>query len=371
MFNPILENPSPDFDELIRVLKGEKEPTHVPLVELRHHEDIIKLIVEDYMGETWAEVWDDPDHYYRLRVMMYYRLGYDYVASAKGGWSNLPQPKRRMADDTAEISRGKQREWVEEGIGIIENWEDFESIPWDRVEAQTSHYEHMARYLPDGMKIIARTRYFADIFEKLLGIEGMAYMLYDDPELAETVFEVWGQKVLKHFEEIMAIDSIGAVFHGDDMGHKTGTLIAPNDLKRLVLPWLKKFAAVAHANGKPFFLHSDGNLFRSDLMDVLIDDVKIDGFHSFQDIILPVTEFKARYGQRVAALGGVDIDKLVRSKEADLRAYIRNILEVCMPGGRFGLGCGNIVANYIPIQNYFILLEEARNWQAVSYGKHP
>jgi len=160
----------------------------------------------------------------------------------------------------------------------------------------------------------------------------------------------------------MSIDAIGAVFHGDDMGHKTGTLISPNDLKRLVLPWHKKFAAIAHEHNKPFFLHSDGNIYKSDLMDVLIEDVKIDGFQSFQDIILPVTEFKARYGDRIAVLGGVDIDKLVRLEETELRSYIRNILDTCMPGGRFGLGCGNIVANYIPIENYFILLEEARSW---------
>ena len=218
MFNPVIENPQPDFDELIRILKGEQEPNRVPLVELRHHEDIIKLIVEDYMGETWAEVWDDPEHYYQMRVKMYHHLGYDYVASAKGRWSNLPEPKRRVGSDTSSISRTQQREWAEEGVGIIENREDFEKIPWDKVEAETAHYEHMAKYLPDGMKIIARTRYFADIFEKLLGIEGMAYMMFDDMELVETVFEVWGQKVLAHFEEIMAIDAIGAVFHGMTWG---------------------------------------------------------------------------------------------------------------------------------------------------------
>ena len=63
------------------------------------------------------------------------------------------------------------------------------------------------------------------------------------------------------------------------------------------------------------------------------EDVRIDAFHSFQDVILPVADFKARYGDRVATLGGVDLDHLTRMDEASLRGYVRNILERCMPGG--------------------------------------
>jgi len=76
-----------------------------------------------------------------------------------------------------------------------------------------------------------------------------------------------------------------------------------------------------------------------------------------------VADFKARYGDRVATLGGADVDKMARLDEASLREYIQSILEQCMPGGRFALGTGNSVANYIPLQNYFIMLEEGRRWQ--------
>ncbi len=362
MHSPMLDNPTPDFDELTGILLGQRQPDRVPLVDLRHHPDIMKAIVEEYMDQAWVDVAVSPEQYYRQIVMMYYHLGYDYVASSKGNWLNLPKPKERVTADTAAMAQSK-RVWTEEGTGLITSWEDFEKMPWDEIEADIKPYELTAPHLPPGMKIIARTRYFADIFEKLFGLEGMCYLLYDDPKLVETVFEVWGQKVLSHFKTIMSMDAIGAVFHGDDMGHKTGTLISPRHLKQLVLPWLKKFAEVAHAHDKPFFLHSDGNLFKGDLMDALIDDVKIDGFHSFQDIIMPVTEFKTRYGSRVAVLGGADIDKLTRLDEPELRAYIRHILEVCMVGGRFGLGCGNIVTNFIPLKNYFIMLDEARHWR--------
>ena len=100
-------------------------------------------------------------------------------------------------------------------------------------------------------------------------------------------------------------------------------------------------------------------------MEDLIEDIQIDAFHSFQDVILPVADFKARYGDRVATLGGIDMDKLASLDEESLRTYIRDVLEQCMPEGRFALGSGNTIANFIPLANYFILLEEGRRWSAV------
>ena len=45
-----------------------------------------------------------------------------------------------------------------------------------------------------------------------------------------------------------------------------------------------------------------------------------------------------------------------------MRARVRNTLEVCLPGGRYCLGTGNSVANYIPIANYLAMLDEGRRF---------
>jgi uroporphyrinogen decarboxylase len=77
-----------------------------------------------------------------------------------------------------------------------------------------------------------------------------------------------------------------------------------------------------------------------------------------------VGEFMRRYGDRVGVLGGVDVDKMCRSSEEEIRSYVRGILDECMPGGRYALGTGNSVANYIPIENYLAMLEEGLRWKA-------
>jgi len=66
----------------------------------------------------------------------------------------------------------------------------------------------------------------------------------------------------------------------------------------------------AHKHGKPFILHSCGNLKL--VMNDLIDYVGIDAKHSYEDSSYPVTEYKRTYGERIAILGGIDMDKLSR-----------------------------------------------------------
>jgi uroporphyrinogen decarboxylase len=97
-----------------------------------------------------------------------------------------------------------------------------------------------------------------------------------------------------------------------------------------------------------------------EIMDDLIQTVRVDGKHSFQDNVLPVQEAKRRWGGSICILGGVDVHKLASYEEPGLRKYVRKIIEDCAPGGRFALGAGNSIPSYIPVENYLIMLDEAR-----------
>jgi uroporphyrinogen decarboxylase len=199
------------------------------------------------------------------------------------------------------------------------------------------------------------------ILERLLGYENLFLLSHDEPELVESVFEQWGKKVYEFYQEAVRYPEVGAIFHGDDLGYKTGTMLSPDFLRRNVFPWFKKYASLAHQEGKMFWLHSCGNL--TEIMEDLIEDVGIDALHSFEDGCCSVMEYKRRYGERIGILGGIDMDKLVRMNESELRGYVREILDECMPD-RYALGSGNTVANYIPVKNYLIMLDEGSRWQA-------
>ena len=64
-------------------------------------------------------------------------------------------------------------------------------------------------------------------------------------------------------------------------------------------------------------------------MEDLIEDVQIDGKHSYEDAILPVEDFQARYGSRIAVLGGVDVNRLTVDSEEHVRQRVRTLIETC------------------------------------------
>ena len=97
-------------------------------------------------------------------------------------------------------------------------------------------------------------------------------------------------------------------------------------------------------------------------MQDLIEYVRIDALHAFEDTCSSITDYKRKYGHRIGLIGGIDIDKLTRLDEEPLRAYVRNVLDLCMPGGRYIFGSGNSICNFIPVDNYLIMLDEGYQW---------
>ena len=93
-------------------------------------------------------------------------------------------------------------------------------------------------------------------------------------------------------------------------------------------------------------------------MDDLIDIVKINGKHSFKDENVSIIESKKLYGKQTALLGGIDVDKLTRLEPNKLRKYVRNIIGICSLGGEFVIGSGNSIHSYVPLENYFIMLDD-------------
>jgi uroporphyrinogen decarboxylase len=258
-----------------------------------------------------------------------------------------------------QVSAESDRSWISEATSTIRNREEFERHFWPEAQAlDYAQLEYAASRLPDGMMIIPRVGGIFENVSFLTGIEGLSYLLVDDPPLVDELFTKVGSIVLSVAENLVQADRVGALFLGDDLGFGTGTMLSPAHLRKYVFPWHKKMADIAHHRGVPFLLHSCGNI--EGIMKDLIEDVGIDARHSFQDNILPVEEAVARYSDRIAILGGVDMDLLARGTEEEVRARVRTIIDQCAPSTRFALGTGNSVASYLNLDNYLAMLQEAR-----------
>jgi uroporphyrinogen decarboxylase len=353
-----IKKPKPDVDSFVKIMKGEMIPDRVHFAELFLDLVVTEDICSNIIGRQWVPKSDDRkerEKYWENYIYTYYSLGYDFIKPS-GGLEF--RKKLRKSKDNAAISKNV-REWTETGTGIISNWEDFANYDWPEVTDNALwDYEYVAAHLPEGMGIfiMPTAGVLETVSEELMGYETLSLLLYDDPELVKAVFNKVGETIFKFYKKLVGLPNFKGIFQGDDMGFNTATLFSPDMLREYVLPWHKKAARLCHENNGIYMLHSCGNI--EAIMDELIDSVKIDAKHSFEDGIMPVTEFKKKYGDRIGVIGGVDMDKLCRLPEDELRTYIRKILVTCMEGGRYAFGSGNSIANYIPLKNYFIMLEE-------------
>ena len=359
----------PNFDRLRCTLLRQGEPDLLPFMELKYDHEIMEAILgrpipkAGYSSQQQRSATDAEAlrEYYHLLVEFYRQMGHDYVRGRLG----LTLPLQDLhAQDTAQLATGK-RGWRNETRGPINSWEDFERYPWPAFsDIDFRPLEYAAEAMVEGMKVVGMTGGIFEYSSWLFGYERFCYAIYDQPELVKAVCDHVGELWAAAFATMASMESVGAVCMGDDMGFKTGTLVAPEVLREYILPWHKKCVEAAHTYDKPYVLHTCGDV--SAIMDDLIDYVGIDARHSFEDVIMPVTEVKRRWGERVALVGGVDVDVLARRDEDYVRNYTRQIISSCAPGGGYILGSGNSVTNYCKVNNVLAMYDEGRK-----LGGHP
>ncbi len=366
-------NPRPDIDRFLRAMSGAEAPDRPPMVEYLVDNAVMRPVLQDLLGRAWVDTSDKTEYmggpmdfskenlrrvdaWLDNQIAFWLRMGYDFIRCEV----SLPLPAVSLVTgDTAPGNESANRAWQGLHEGVIRTWEDFERYPWPTVsDANFYIHRYICDHLPDGFGFV--TCHAGGVYEhasRLLGYEPLCYLLHDDPALVKAVADRLGELIFRYNERLLRLDGLSVIFQGEDLGFNTQTLIPPADIRRYFLPWHKKYAAQCHAAGRPYYLHSCGEV--SAIMEDLISDVGIDGKHSFQDAVVPAWEAKARYGDRIAILGGVDVDKLTSYPPERLRAYVREVIDRCAPGGRFAVGAGNSIPSYIPVENYLTMLDEA------------
>ncbi len=343
----------PDALQFLMALRR-GEPDRVPFIELFLDAEIVEQVLEEPLVPPGTPDDRAVEEHWKSRLRCLAGLGYDHITVYCG----IPFQRRFVAGHDTALYPHVQRTWQDESRGAIESWKDFERYPWPRPEdIDYSDIEIVARHLPEGMTITGSTP--GGMLENPMWIMGyvpFSYALYDQPDLVAEIFNRVGELEVAACEAMASHEKVGALIIGDDMGHKHGTLVSAQVIREYAMPWDKRMVEAAHRYDKPYILHSCGNL--SEIMDDLIDYVGIDAKHSYEDVITPVAEAKRLWGDRIAICGGVDVDKLARLSEEEVRKYTRRILEKCAPGGGYLLGSGNSVANYIPVDNYLAMLDE-------------
>lgn len=344
-YSSYLMNPrKPDFSNILKILNRGK-PSRSTLFELFLNENLhLKL-----SGEQEYSSNDMLLYISRIMIPAFRNAGYDYTTIHGSDFGFASNSKRK--DKTISLNDG----------AVIHDREGFEKYKWsDPDDSDYSKLDKLSDYLPDGMKLIVYGP--GGVLENvisLVGVDNLCFMLADDPELVGDVFDAVGSRLLRYYEICSPYPTVGALISNDDWGFDSQTMLSPADMRRFVIPWHKKIVQAIHACGKPAILHSCGNL--DSVMDDIIDDIKYDAKHSYEDKITPVETAYEILSDRIAILGGIDVDFLCRSSPEEVYHRASAILEQTSDKGGYALGSGNSIPYYVPEQNYLAMIAAA-NW---------
>ncbi len=243
--------------------------------------------------------------------------------------------------------------------GVISNRKAFNDYVWPNVKnANFSMIKKAGKYLHRDAKFIAFSH--DGILENTIGITGfdnLCYLLYDDPQLVEDIFNEVGKRIEQYFTKCLEYDHIGAIICNDDWGFNTQTMLPPKILRKYVFPWYKKIVEKAHHVGKYAILHSCG--YYNDIMEDIIHYMEFDGRHSYEDKIVPVEKAYSDLYPNIAVLGGMDVDFLTRSSSQEVYKRCKEMINRSRENGGYALGSGNSVPDYIPNENFLAMLKAA------------
>jgi len=335
-------NRVPDFKQMLKVLECQV-PDRDVLFELFMNENVYEWAI----GGKWPS---GRLNQMRAMAKAFAVLGYDY-ATAWGSGFHFPNRQGSHGLQTISLNDSP----------VITGRASFDAYPWpDPADFDYSSLKDIEADLPGGMKLMVMGP--SGVLEnaiKLAGYDNLCYLLYDDEGLLADIFEQIGSRIAAHYRIAAQYGSVGMLMSNDDWGFNTQTMLPPWAMRKYVFPWHKEIVRIAHAAGKPAVLHSCGNF--SQIVEDLYD-MGFDARHSYEDNILPVEESYELFmgnelpGGKMAVLGGIDLDFLLRSPDWAVRARARQMLTRARERGGYALGSGNSIPKFCPLEKYLAMI---------------
>lgn len=338
----------PNYENLLQVLNNQK-PARLPLYE--HHIDA--PFISKALGETISSEGLTPnelEEYYRKVIGFWKDMTYDAFDFEASICDILPGHGAIMGGM----------------LGPIQTRDDFNKYPWADIpklflETYTPHLEAIRKVLPEGMKAYGGCGY--GIFEAsqdLVGYEPLCLMQCMEPDLFADLFvkigDLWNELwtgVIEKYSDIFVFFRMG-----DDLGHKTSTLLDPEVIREHIFPQYKRVIGLVHESGKKFLLHSCGKIFP--VMDDIIN-LGIDAKHSNEDQIAPFDTWIEKYNDRIGLFGGFDLNLLVLEKpDTVFKTVFEKGTHYRKITKGYGLGSGNSIPGYIPVDGFLAMIEAVK-----------
>lgn len=336
----------PDFENLKKVLKGGCGK-RVPNMELV----IDREIKEAFLGKEVETLKDE--------IEFRYQAGYDYVWISVGMIDPAGTMNREFmdSDDSSEKHyQGKDdKVWAQEKTGKMNSIKDIENYPWpEPAKLDYSPFFEAQKYMHPGMKVIAVIGKIFTAAWEMMGLENFSLKMYDEPEMIEKLIEKIGEIQLGVLENLLKIDSVGAVWAPDDVAYYTGTMVPAEWLRRTLFPIYKKMAQMCKTVDRPLIYHSDGNLWP--VLDTILD-VGFDALHPIESESMDIYELREKLDNKICLIGNIRVHSLATENEDYITELVKDRVINLGHKGAYCVGSSNSVPNCVPLKNYKAMLK--------------
>ena len=200
----------------------------------------------------------------------------------------------------------------------------------------------------------------------LVGLEGLYYLMYDNPEIASLLFE----KVTDFYFNVSCniFEAAGAAidifFIGNDFGSQTGPLLGVDLFERFALPSLARLIGLGHRHGLKVLLHCCGG-FRPLLPSMI--RAGLDGVHALQPQAagMEPAGLKRDFGDRILLNGAIDSHHvLIDGTPESVREQTFRTLNIMAPGGGSVAGASHdYILPETPLPNVLAMFDTIREYR--------
>ncbi|MGC9451654.1 MAG: uroporphyrinogen decarboxylase family protein [Oceanipulchritudo sp.] len=243
-----------------------EEPVdRIPVVHFGYwKETLLKWAREGHISDEEAEAYSDGNE---VDALLCERLGFDHCWTPAAGSDNFLRPffegkvVRELPDGSRHVlnregvieldvpGRTSIRAEIEHLLVDRESWENHYKwrLQWDdsRIEG-FRNWSPPAQSRPLGIwcgSLIGNVR-------NILGVEGLAYMGADDPELLDEIIDTIGALCLRGVEEgLQYADCFDFAHFWEDICYNHGPLVNPRFFSEKIVPWYKRMTDVLGSHG--------------------------------------------------------------------------------------------------------------------------
>jgi uroporphyrinogen decarboxylase len=164
-----------------------------------------------------------------------------------------------------------------------------------------------------------------------MGFEGLCIAFLEQPDLIRDMINFWCEYVSAMLDKSLKLLKLDYVLISEDMAYKQKSMISPKMTREFLLPSWRQWGEIIHSSGCPIFdVDSDG--YVGELIPIWIEA----GFNINDPVEIAagnvLSEYKQKFGNKMAYLGGVDKREIAKGKDA-IKTELERLKPIIKSGG--------------------------------------